>query len=380
MEQLNTTPQPLAEKWSETLAAAPPFSGGQVNLSNILEFPEDIEMANPPEEQLSEYFASEKFANEFKKCTLTEKERMVQGFLDYTTILGNYETALDFDSCLSEMSELRKTGSLGKPDCLEYDDQTTAFLIEAVSDKLGITPSDPDYERTIFEYFNRKLMIDGPVFHAFNGAFTESVLQNGLSSKGQESVMSECQQLHDEVFKDKYGIHPFLYLAIDAKQDRAKNVFFDGEPDHVYRYAATSPEWFNTFVHSFSWENGTAFIRRDYDTAYNSINSWCDKEKVSDSQREKVVGFFEKYWKMFATDDQPPKVALIPRKAIGAERPLHYDICKKIQAEFPDEKPFLEVYVDMMLHHFRENNCSYDGEIAPDQFTLVDLPKIEWSH
>ena len=330
-----------------------------------------------PEEKLSEFFGNKEFLTQFESCNDEEKGRIVMHLINcYVLFNDDDEVEERFNECFSIITQTKKSGEM-QIDSYDFGHKMANFFINSVVEKLGISKQDPNYERTVFDYFDNHININGYGFHAYNGVYDESIKTKGLQADRESSgTVEKAKKLKEEVFSHYRGSDPFLYYLNDEKNGKVRNIFYDLTPRNVYSYGVHSPEWFTIFTDAFK-RRENSFINRDIEGAHADIDAWCNNRDVPEEDRQKILEFFNENWEKFAKPNLRPKVALIPRRDLrSTEGRSSYDSFKRDSKIWHiSDDDFLEHYVSLFLDP-PYINYDTNKNIPADHLKIIDLPPI----
>ncbi len=323
-------------------------------------------------ERVSSFLNSEEFREEIWYFDAQHRETIVGSAIEYL-ILHKDTDNLD--------SFWQKLGSIEKKDWGHsvYHSKFEDFLVQSIADKLGLEyPFSPEGEEKAYAYALENFVLKGYYFHGFNGVFEESIKKNGLSPIDRLWDTKELRETSEIGLR--YGNKMLLgWHALNSEQ----KIFLDFDADSVYRYGTVSPEWFAQFVgeNIYISDNGhgnkNAFCRRDYETAKENVGIVCDHMKVNQEDRLKLFNVFEKYWKLLASQDSSPKVALVKTTAVFEKEKLE----KRYKDAFPR-------YIEDQDRHREDNTAvhrilrqatfghdlAFDITIPPESLVVVDMP------
>jgi len=352
-------------------------------------------------ENISERLNSESFREYMVQFPIKKRNDVIGLALEYNIL---HPDGFDFDefmeTLLREVKEVNNFEGRGAK-----EEITSQIFIDSVAKKMNISkPFSEDGEKAIFDYLVDKMYTNGYVYHAFNGCFESSIRANGLDHTVVPWDIYELEEI-TEIGK-RHGI-PML-LGWHDLNSKGK-VFFDEHPYNLYRYSVTSPEWFAQFTaEGFHIDaNGnrkSAFYRRDYEAAKSNVVDACRKMKSSKAEdvesgraypnitaeeEEKILTFFDKYWKTFCGPNSNPKVAIIKKFALEELRDDYtFARQKEKQLQFHNrynkDKPFnhsFQKLVSTFLYNINfGNDLKTDKVISPDLLHIIDLPEYRHVH
>lgn len=136
---------------------------------------------------------------------------------------------------------------------------------------------------------------NGYVFHSFNFGLYDEISNNGLLVKDRFIDTNLFRNVAN-IFK-KRNIQVFgLY---NTKGNNS--IFFAGTLHNIYQYGVGSPSFFRKFIYQGDRED--SYLKRDYDKCLESVVTTINKYNLDDNEREIVLEFFDKYYKIFSSDE-----------------------------------------------------------------------------
>ncbi len=232
-------------------------------------------------------------------------------------------------------------------------------------------------------------------FHAFNSSFLQSIKTHGLDPHERQYDWSELKEIKDIM----EGIQSNQHIGL-AFQDKGK-ISFSESPIVSFDYGNGSPEWFDMFVYHFT-KNNKLYRHRNYAEAKEKVTEqtkWLqDPDRlvkiygsqsanapvITQEQADKIISFFDKYWKIFAVDSVP-MLAIYPDEQTKSASEM-LKIREEISAEIRRTSMFQDVerskneedrlieFVSNMLPHSGSINSKTDQKIEPDKIVYVNLP------
>ena len=251
--------------------------------NDILETASEKSEASTFAEGLSERLCSEQFLEQIKQFPSRERQTALGIAIEYNILHRDgfgFEESMNM--LLEESAKVKTFDTIGRK-----EDVSATLYITSTAKKLGLVePFSEDDEKAIFEFIAQNIYREGFAYHAFNGCFKKSILENGLNS----SVVPWDQAELDDVaaIGKEYG-HPMI-LGWHKIQEE-KSVYFDIHPYSVYRYGIASPEWFAQFVAEgfhvpVEGNKKKAFYLRDYEMAKANIENLCTE--MTSRRREDI--------------------------------------------------------------------------------------------
>lgn len=216
---------------------------------------------------------------------------------------------------VSKYEELIKDGNLNSVDNFNLNHSMYDLYIDELVERGRISKRDLD-DPTISQVL-RNFVVDNLTkhdkFHAFNGSFLESIMENGVNPNFKFENQEELDMI-DSIFSGHGCGGIFGWQGLNCKN----LVSYAGSPDNSYYYAVNSPEWFSQFTGAGTFFNPPekyvkdAFVRRDFDGASNNLMMLMSEKNFSQQEIELVMIFFNKYWDLYVNQKSDPMVAIIP--------------------------------------------------------------------
>jgi hypothetical protein len=281
-------------------------------------------------------------------------------------------------------------------DCANSNDKRNMrmkVLISHIAQKLGVENiNDEEGQNKIFKYFNERYENNGYYYHGFNGTFKKSIIENGLNPHTRFWDWEELKEINDIL--TPAGVGMGMGWGFLNSVDK---VSLSDTTESTYRYANVSPEWFAQFVcegfhipYNDSNYDKEAFNKKDYPAARKNIELLCKnlmsrKEEdikarkaypnITIEEKNKILNFFEKYWKLFAGEESTPKVALVKRASIGRSM-NSYDSFDSFKKEMNDKNIKIDSFeseIDSMIHS-TEHDAQFKNTIPAEDIKIIDLP------
>jgi hypothetical protein len=277
---------------------------------------------------------------------------------------------------------------------IEDNRVVSRILTDSLIKKIGFHSNLAlDEQRTIYDIYLRRVFTNGFYYHGFNGVFEQSIRSEGLSTENRLWNWDELKEIV-EIIKKRGHAMLFGWGLINSE----KQIAYASTPRDSYRYAVASPEWFGQFVsEGFHIENDPkkkeAYYRNDYETAKQNITTLCEewqssKEEdiatgksypnITDTERNQIMEFFEKYWHLFRGKDYKPMLALIKREAIDSDLPLDFETNMKLLGQ--SQKRETDIYE--LINSLRQRNqmivdAKTNINISPEDIDFVELPDYQ---
>lgn len=294
------------------------------------------------------------------------------------------------------------------PDCAGFDTfisvpdlhnlpikQRAALLVRSIAHKLDIAEADiPSADFLIFSYFKENVVKKGYFYHGFNGNFEDEIVKQGLRTKNR---LWEWEELYEIAAIGKRAGVGMLLGWLDLNCEN--RVSCAATTGNLYRYSVASPEWFAQFVsegfHIPNQKNKKgAFYRRDYQTARQNIEELCERlssrneddiragkayPNITSEEKDKLLDFFEKYWKIFTGERSLPRAALISRLALQ-EDVLPFETLDDYKTFLKDAKlpaDIESIIESCLLLDDGNNDIQVGHDISPENLRIIELPAYE---
>lgn len=278
----------------------------------------------------------------------------------------------------------------------------TAFLIKYATQYLWVNNSLDTLEdqEKVFSLFR---ILNGYYFHGFNGVFEKSIREKWIDVDTRFWDWEELERIQ-EICAGAGHRRVLWWGDLNCKG----KISVGANSSNVYRYGFASPEWFAQFV-SEGWHipwippyDKTAFYRRDYLAAKQNILSFCQKMRSSKEddiiarkaypnitleEQLEILTFFEKYWKVFATNHSTPKLALIKKSTVWEDySPSSFIEYYRKDEEFNSNQKITSLKADLeeaieYLMSWRCVDHQLSVSIPPEEIQIINLPpykKIFW--
>lgn len=359
--------------------------------------------------RISELLNADEMLEQVRLFEEGSRARVIGDLVEFCTIFSDAELP-DLKLCLDNLT---KTDCLVHPDKYpdghEYAGEQWKYsaFVYAAAKRLGLSETESeDSQRKLFDFFNaRKHGPNAYYYHGFNAVFEGSIKENGLDPNIRAWDWQELEDIQRICGKAGYT------RAIGWSDLNCKSkISITDDPQFIYQYACTSPEWFGQFAAEGSHMNGegidkTAFYRKDYDAARRNVEIFCDKmtdstdedisqkkswPNISAEDKQQVLDFFEKYWAKFAKNDSP-RVALCRKNAVSPDGSKNLTFDEFIARGFAtgydhginggEERPATTDEIIQVLcgenlcSYFRANDKQIDHRIGSSNITVITLPE-----
>lgn len=205
----------------------------------------------------------------------------------------------------------------------KYLDDLIAVLIAKLKDDDHFRTNGDEYFNIVLEeaykhYSKEEIinnyLIDGYLYHSFNGAFLASIKNRGLILNNKPWDLNETEQVK-KIFsshgkKDIYGMY---------QGEEKTPIYLANNLISSSYYALSSPTWFLHFTTGGMQDkecDKETFRNRDYSGCLKNILKIMHKYHLSKEEQDVVLVFFDKYYNYLGVN-KSPKVLLIKRKIIN---------------------------------------------------------------
>ena len=198
---------------------------------------------------------------------------------------------------------------------------------------------------------------NGYLFHSTNGAFKDSIKENGLIIKNKPWNLNELETIKNIFIRHgKYDIFGLYQGEEKTPLHLASNLLSSSY------YSISSPTWFLHFT-SGGMKNKDldkeAYRNRDYDSCLNNILTLIKEYNLSQEESKIIIDFFNKYYNILATNKEPI-LLLIERNKIKSDRVIE---TKEVnETEFDYVKRIFNIYCTQNII-VRDNISKEDIEI-----------------
>ncbi len=297
------------------------------------------------------------------------------------------------------MNRLQAIGPLPKQfgSSMDYKKAKLTMLIQMVTEKLALQELESNESKEkIYSYFANNFIKNGYLFHSFNGAFEENIRSEGLDPNKRIWDQEELDDISGICAK---AGEPRV-LGWENLNSRGQ-VSLSDNVKNLYNYGLASPEWFAQFVsegfHIPIEEpyDKKAYYKQDYKAARRNIELLCERissrdegdikarkayPNITETEKEKILAFFERHWKMLVTENSQPKCALIKRSALGLDRSTADTYAEYSKLGLPNgtNDQFVQSIGLMLLSS--HNDLQLDKSIPLEEIKIVSLPEYNSIH
>lgn len=221
----------------------------------------------------------------------------------------------------------------------------------------------------IYEYVIDKILGTRYKFHSFNSIFYDSIKENGINPNITFTPQETLDKIDNLFLKHDFnGILGYQKINCEGK------VSYSRKPSSVYKYGIASPEWFSFFTDTFyegsdEYYTKNVLITNDYKNAKKNLTVLMNDRNFTAEEKETVLLFLEKNWKMYANNGA--LLAVIEEKRdIDDLIPFKYFIF--------EEKKSITCIQDIITECFDKLNddCQTKKVIDTKNATYIKLPSF----
>ena len=230
--------------------------------------------------------------------------------------------------------------------------------------------NDENYKKSICSYIIRNLKGKDYKYHAFNSAFFDSILTNGINPNINFTPQHEIDIIN-EIF-EKNGISMvFGWQKLNCEG----KVSYSMTPSVSYYYGTNSPEWFAQFTGQgfpFNPPNKyikNAYVQGNYESAKNNLLTLMTERNFSSDDQKCVIDFFEKNWNIYA--NKTPMLAIIPD--------LHEDVSEYWTNKLLNDSYYKDDIERIMNFCLSEDgiDCQSTEKIDVSNAIFIEMPRYD---
>jgi len=250
--------------------------------------------------RLVEYFIN--IAIKYSMLFRNDEKFSTIGLSNFIKKVANKVASMDITSMISISSNY------------ELEKYVSKLYVDELLSKLGLNReslNDDNYKKSLCSYIIRNLKGKDYKYHAFNSAFFDSILANGINPNINFTPQHEINIINDIFEKNGISmVFGWQKLNCDGK------VAYSMTPSVSYYYGTNSPEWFAQFTgQGFPFNPSgkyikDAYVQGNYESAKNNLLTLMKEHNFSSGDQECVIDFFEKNWNIYA--NKTPMLAIIP--------------------------------------------------------------------
>ncbi len=283
------------------------------------------------------------------------------GMSDFIKKVANKVVSMDITSMISISSnyELKK--------------YVSKLYVDELLSKLELNReslNDENYKKSICSYIIRNLKGKDYKYHAFNSAFFDSILTNGINPNINFTPQHEIDIIN-EIF-EKNGISMvFGWQKLNCEG----KVSYSMTPSVSYYYGTNSPEWFAQFTGQgfpFNPPNKyikNAYVQGNYESAKNNLLTLMTERNFSSDDQKCVIDFFEKNWNIYA--NKTPMLAIIPD--------LHEDVSEYWTNKLLNDSYYKDDIERIMNFCLSEDgiDCQSTEKIDVSNAIFIEMPRYD---
>lgn len=283
------------------------------------------------------------------------------GMSDFIKKVANKVVSMDITSMISISSnyELKK--------------YVSKLYVDELLSKLELNReslNDENYKKSICSYIIRNLKGKDYKYHAFNSAFFDSILTNGINPNINFTPQHEIDIIN-EIF-EKNGISMvFGWQKLNCEG----KVSYSMTPSVSYYYGTNSPEWFAQFTGQgfpFNPPNKyikNAYVQGNYESAKNNLLTLMTERNFSSDDQKCVIDFFEKNWNIYA--NKTPMLAIIPD--------LHEDVSEYWANKLLNDSYYKDDIERIMNFCLSEDgiDCQSTEKIDVSNAIFIEMPRYD---
>ena len=214
---------------------------------------------------LKDYLDSKEFSI-ILESTLPAARQITTGLVIEYAIL--HKDLFEINKYCSFLNSLFNANPPSPDNNYYHIEQKQKVLRDSVDRKI----SRHQLNESVESYIKREFYDRGYLYHSTNASVTELINQNGIDPKNRVWQHKDLKTIQ-QIFAKTGIYHIFGLIDINSQN----NVFISDNFQSLYKYASTSPEWFNLFaaglyVPKKLGYDVDAYKRSDYVAAKNNIN------------------------------------------------------------------------------------------------------------
>lgn len=283
------------------------------------------------------------------------------GMSDFIKKVANKVVSMDITSMISISSNY------------ELEKYVSKLYVDELLSKLELNRgslNDENYKKSICSYIIRNLKGKDYKYHAFNSAFFDSILTNGINPNINFTPQHEIDIIN-EIF-EKNGISMvFGWQKLNCEG----KVSYSMTPSVSYYYGINSPEWFAQFTGQgfpFNPPNKyikNAYVQGNYESAKNNLLTLMTERNFSSDDQKCVIDFFEKNWNIYA--NKTPMLAIIPD--------LHEDVSEYWTNKLLNDSYYKDDIERIMNFCLSEDgiDCQSTEKIDVSNAIFIEMPRYD---
>lgn len=216
-------------------------------------------------------------------------------------------------------------------------------LGKLIASKLNLEDTDTtENKQAIIKYIYERYIQNGYIFHSFPAEYLEEIRNTGIDSSEAYYNLEEVKEI-DAIFKN----HGMGKVFDGLNEDRNYAIDITDSPLIAYFNALNMPKYLNTFTSTNEYlpdnkYDRNAFYKKDKVACLDNIKRLSNNAGLTTQEKEKVLDFFEKEWRLYKCSSCSPYIMFIKRSSLGKNYLDHYqailDNCYKEDISFSIEK------------------------------------------
>lgn len=364
------------------------FESENISLNNKFQSAETTS-----KEKTSIKLDSREVVEKINKFPDAARDQVVGFLVEYQIIFPDCN---NFDSYLEDLMSIEESTY---DDSFKLKEKKSDILVKHISKELtekGLDNSD----EAIFAFFAKNYIDNGCYFHSFNQVFESSIKENGLNTEKRLWDWNELDRIDKICSKAGNG----MVLGWSNLNCKGK-ISVTGNPSNIYRYGFASPEWFAQFVaeglhipNNESYDK-EAYYKKDYESAKNNVTLFCDSmmssseedikngkayPNISSEEKQEILSFFDKYWKIFSSEQGNLKCAIV-KKSVFGDTDVGFDTYKDYcdlmeENNLGDNSISIQKCISTCMGILTFNDMQLNEDIKPEDINIINLPNYNDIH
>lgn len=244
----------------------------------------------------------------------------------------------------------------------------TKLLIKYVSHKLDIVDLEKiNNKKMIIEYFYNKYILEGYFYYSVPSIYINDILQNGLTINNYHDSFKNLMEINDIL--NKYGVEDIFF--VDSIKN--KGIFVTDSFFMSYFYATSTPIYLRDLCVNINKDKeiNNAYILKDYNSCKQSIIKFVKKYQINETDKTKILDFFESEWNNLDVNHLVPIVVLIKRKFLNGNNLLNYNEIIERSENISIEDSIIRLF------ETRYNEIELTQNILSNNLTILQLPNLK---
>lgn len=248
-------------------------------------------------------------------------------------------------------------------------DELIEILIKQLEHDNNFRINNEFYMNTIIAYainkgYKSNIIIDnyinnGYYFHSTNGAFQESIKNNGLIIKNKPWNLKELEEI-----KNIFSHHGKSDIFGLYQGEEKTPIHLSTNLLSSSYYAISSPTWFLHFVSGGMKNNDydkEAYRNRDYDSCLKNILNLIEEYNLTKEESNKVIEFFNKYYNILGLNTEPI-LLLIKRNVVKKENVRENKSINETEFD----------YIKRMINLYCSQNIIIKNNINSEEIEIIN--------